>query len=45
MLLSGYWLSYEFDLTNFLWFMFGVVVTLAEEILAHCLFIWRNHGK
>lgn len=45
MFLSGYWLSYGFDWTTFGWFVIGIIITVAEEILGHCLFIWRKNGK
>lgn len=43
-LLSGYWLSQGFDLGLFMWFIFGVVITLLEEILSHFVFIVRKNA-
>jgi len=42
--ISAYWLSYEFDWVMLLWFIIGVAICFFEEILSHCLIIYRK-GK
>jgi hypothetical protein len=32
-LLSGYWLSMQFDLNSFLWVLFGAFLVFAEDII------------
>jgi hypothetical protein len=41
-LLSGYWLSQGFDFGLFMWFIFGIFITLLEEILSHFVVIIRK---
>jgi hypothetical protein len=44
MFLSGFWLSKEFDWGLLFWFIAGTMVCFVEEILSHCIFIYRK-GK
>jgi hypothetical protein len=43
--ISGYWLAEGFDFSLFVWFIFGILITFIEEILSHCVFVYReNHN-